>query len=373
MKGSVIKRGGSWSVVLDIGYDSTGKRIRKWHSGFERKRDAEVARVELLSKLAQGTYVPPSRQTLGDWLESWLDGRQGLAETTKATYAHELRRVTKALGPRQLRDLTPALLSSFYRDLLTQGLSAKSIRNTHAGLHKALSDATRQGLLSRNPADHVELPRSERPDTNAWTADELRRFLAHVENHRLFAAWVLITSTGMRRSELIGARWDNLPPEMDRLAVVDTVVMVNGKPVLRLGETKSRGSRRVLALDVRTVAIIRAHKAQQNLERIAAGEAYNYQGLMFADALGAVISPVWFSRTTKRLAIEAGVPPLSPHAAARHTWATLALASGIHPKVVQERLGHSTVSITLDRYSHVVDGMDHDAAERVASLVHGQL
>lgn len=368
MKGTVVKRGDKWAVVVDVGRDPSGKRIRKWHSGFDRKKDAEAARVEILSKLAQGVYVPPSRQTVGEWLETWLAGRQGLAETTKATYEHELRRLTTALGSRRLRDLTPALLSSFYSDLINDGLSPKSVKNTHAIGHKAFSDAVRQGLIPRNPADHVELPRSERPETVAWTADELRRFLAHIEDDRLFAAWVLITSTGLRRSELLGCRWQNLELEAGKLAVVDTVVMVRGQPTLRLGETKSRGSRRVVALDARTMTVLKAHKSGQNAEKLIAGPAYEDQDLVFSDELGRMVSPAWFTRATKRLAVAAKVAPLAPHAAARHTWATLALEAGVHAKVVQERLGHSSISITLDRYSHVIEGMDRDAAEKVAAL-----
>lgn len=175
----------------------------------------------------------------------------------------------------------------------------------------------------------------------------------------------------MRRSELLGVRWPNLDLDTGRLAVVDTVVPVRNRPTLRLGETKSRGSRRVIALDSKTVSILRDHRRRQNEERLRAGEAWENLGLVFTDELGGIYNPDTFTRTTKRLADEAGVPVLGPHDAARHTWATLALSSGVHPKVVQERLGHSSISITLDRYSHVIEGMDRDAAEQVAALIRG--
>lgn len=230
-------------------------------------------------------------------------------------------------------------------------------------------DAVRQGVLARNPADHVELPKQETPETETWTADELGAFLAHAESDRLYAAMVIMCSTGMRRSEVLGVRWRNLNLETGRLAVVDTVVPVRGKPLLRIGETKSRGSRRVIALDTRTVSVLREHRARQNAERLRAGEAWADLDLVFTNELGEMVNPATFTRLTKKLATEAGVPPLTPHAAARHTWATLALGSGVHPKVVQERLGHSSISLTLDRYSHVIEGMDRDAAEIVAGLI----
>lgn len=156
-------------------------------------------------------------------------------------------------------------------------------------------------------------------------------------------------STGMRRSEVLGLRWPYVDLEAARVAVVDTVVVVKSRPVLRLEETKSRRSRRVVALDSKTVAILREHRAAQAAERLLAGPAWEDSGLVFSDELGGVISPAWFTRTTKTLATDAGVTPLTPHPAARHTWATLALSSGIPAKVVQERLGHASVGITLDR------------------------
>lgn len=174
----------------------------------------------------------------------------------------------------------------------------------------------------------------------------------------------------MRRSELLGLRWRNVDLEAGTAAITDTVVMTNSRPKLRLGETKSRRSRRVIALDVATLGVLRDHKVRQSTERLRAGEAWEDLDLVFSTELGGVISPNMFTRWTKKLATEAGVRPLTPHPAGRHTWATLALSSGkIHPKVVQERLGHSSISITLDRYSHVVEGMDREAAEIVAAMI----
>lgn len=301
-------------------------------------------------------------------MRRWLEGRQGLAETTLAGYEVDVRRIVKGLGQIRLRDLTTTALSAWYKEL-GESYAPKTVKNTHGVLHKALSDEVNQGVLARNPADHAELPRAENPEVVAWTADELSRFLAHAESHRLYAAWVLVCSTGMRRSEVLGVRWQNLDLEAGRLAAVDTVVPVRNKPTLRLGETKSRRSRRVIALDKTTVAVLREHRKRQSEERLRAGEAWENLDLVCTDELGGIFSPDTFTRTTKRLAEEAGVPILGPHDAARHTWATLALASGVHPKVVQERLGHSSIAITLDRYSHVIEGIDRDAAETVAALI----
>lgn len=370
MRGSVTKKGARWYVVLDLGRDENGKRKRKWHGGFATKREAERAQAKLVHDLDQGVYSEPSRLTVAEYVRDWLEDKPNLAQTTREGYQRELKRVTKRLGGLKLKDLTPSTIKSFYRDLTAAGYAPKSVRNTAGVLHKALADAVADGALARNPADGLELPQSERPETQTWTADELARFLSHVESHRLYAAFVVLCSTGMRRSELLGLRWRNIDLDAGTAAIVDTVVMESNRPKLRLGTTKSRRSRRVIAFDTATVTVLREHKVRQNGERLIAGEAWEDLDLVFSTALGGTVSPNMFTRWTKRLAGEAGVRPLTPHSAGRHTWATLALSSGkIHPKVVQERLGHSSISITLDRYSHVVEGMDREAAEIVAAMI----
>jgi integrase len=147
--------------------------------------------------------------------------------------------------------------------------------------------------------------------------------------------------------------------------------MVDNKPTLRIDETKTVGSRCVIVLDATTVTVLAAHRRRQLEERLAAGGVYTDRGLVFCNEIGEPVNPDRFTRTTKTLSKAAGVPPLSPHPAARHTWATLALEAGIPAKVVAERLGHASVSTTLDRYSHVIERMDRDAAETVAALFQG--
>jgi len=364
----IIKRGKTWTYSFERGRDENGDRQREWGSGYPTRKAAEQARAESMGAYKRGEYVEPSDMPVGTWLQIWLESRTSIAETTRVGYQYEVNRLTRAFGTRKLQQLTSQTISGFYRGMIDSGLSSKTVRNCAATLHKSLADAVAQNILVRNPADHVELPRVERREMRVWTSDEMRQFLQHTEGHRLHAAFVLLCSSGMRRSELLGVRWASIDLDDGRLAVVDTVVPVDNKPVLRLGETKSRLSRRVIALDGRTLSVLRAHKTRQNEERIAAGPAYDYEDLVFAGELGGIISPDWFSRATKRLASEAGVPALTPHAA-RHSWASLALTQGVPAKVVQERLGHSSISITLDRYSHLVDGMDRDAAETVAALI----
>jgi len=366
---SIYQRKGSkrYTLSIEVGQDENGRRVRHLYT-YPTKREAVEARVAKLSELHQGLYTAPSKVTTARWLNEWLEGRQGIAETTKSGYEVDIRRLIKVLGPRQLRQLTPQLISAAYRELSGQGLSPKSIRNSHGLLHKSLEDATRQGVIPRNPSDHVELPRPDRHEMQVWTSDQLRTFLRHAQSHRFYPAIVLACSTGLRRSELLGLRWRSLDLDNGKAAILDTLVPVKGEVVLRIGETKSRRSRRVIALDTTAVAVLRAHRKSQAEERIAAGPLWTDVDLVFCNEAGKPVKPDTFTRTWKRLATEAGVPPLTPHSGARHSWATLALEAGVPLKVVQEQLGHSSIAITADVYSHVSEDLSREAVERVAEM-----
>jgi len=374
MKGTLVKRHSKWSVVIDMGREEDGKRIRKWHSGYDTKREAEEARIEILSRLQRGIYTEPTKMTVAEFMRhQWLPAKKPTVEaTTFATYRSDVEtKLIPAFGTRKLQQLTPAEINTLYAELAERGLAAKTIRNVHAVLHRALGDAARWGLVSRNVADLADPPKAVRPEIKTWTAPEVRSFLAATAEDRLSAMWVVMASTGMRRSEVLGLRWPSVDLEARRLAVVDTVVNVNSQATLRLRETKTAGSRRTVALDAATTAALRSHRAQQVAERLGAGTAWrNDDDLVFCREDGTLLPPNWVTRTFQRTAKAQGLEPIGPHGL-RHTWATLALQAGVPAKVVSERLGHSNVGITLDRYSHVLPTMQEDAAEAVGQILFG--
>jgi integrase len=373
MKGTIIKRGKKWSVVIDVGRDEAGRRIRRWHSGFDTKREAEEARIEILSHLQRGSYTEPSKATVAEYLrQQWLPAKKPTLEaTTFAAYRSDVEtKIVPAFGTRNLQRLTPAEINGFYADLATRGLAAKTIRNVHGVLHRALGDAARWGLIGRNVADLADPPKAARPEIKTWTAAQVRTFLATTDEDRLIAMWIVLASTGMRRSEALGLRWLNVDLNARRLAVVDTVVSVDNKATLRLGETKTGGSRRTVALDSTTVAAVRAHRARQLEERLKAGHAWLDHDLVFCREDGSVLPPDWVTRKFQRAARSVRLEPIGLHGL-RHTWATLALGANVPAKVVSERLGHANVGITLDRYSHVLPNMQEDAAEAVGQILFG--
>jgi len=200
-----------------------------------------------------------------------------------------------------------------------------------------------------------------------WSLDEVRTFLRHA-SHRFYPAIVLALSSGLRRSEVLGLRWTNIDLEAGTAAIRDTLVPVNGGMEHRINVTKSKKSRRDIPLDPETVAVLRAHRNRQATDRMAS-PVWNETGLVFTNNIGQPIRPTTFTRTWKRLAVEADVPPLTPHPGARHGWATLALESGIAMKVVSEQLGHANLAITADTYSHVSPDLARNAVEVVAAAV----
>jgi integrase len=232
-------------------------------------------------------------------------------------------------------------------------------------LRRSLADATRLGLVSRNVAALVKPPAPVRHDLVTWTADEVRTFLAAVEGDRMAPAYRLLASTGMRRGEALGLHWSNVDLDASRVVVNRSLTLVNEELVW--ASPKTARSRRSLSLDPETVAVLRAHRRRQLEERLNAGEAWQDNDLVFCNEDGTALHPSRFTRRFVTACERAGVPKIRLHDL-RHTWATLALQAGIHPKVVSERLGHATTGITLDIYSHVQPELDAHAATAVAEL-----
>lgn len=381
MRGSVVqkpKQTGRWYVVIDLDRDESGARRQKWHSGFATRRAAEKALTAILSARDNGVYVPPERLTMAQYLsERWLPAIEGsIRPTTFDGYARHVRvYVVPRLGRTQLQQLTPDRISAFYRDLTKAGgkvgqpLSASTVCHVHATLHRALQDAVRWGYLVRNPATAAVKPRQRgaaSADIATWTATELGAFLQHVRGDRLFAAWQLAASTGLRRGEILGLRWSDVDLDARRLSVRQTVTTAGNRVVM--GEPKTSRGRRNVALDRATVEILVAWRADQERERLALGSAWQDAGLVFTREDGSCVHPDTFSFWFDRHVRTSGLRRIRLHDL-RHTHASLALQAGVAAKVVSERLGHSTVAFTLDVYSHVIPALEEDAAERVAALV----
>lgn len=361
MRGSIFKRGNLWTIQIERDRDPlTGKRRRDFHSGYRTKREAEDARVEILARLKRGEYVEPSKLTFGKYLlERWLPTRKTqLAPSTFDSYEANVRNhIVPEIGSATVQGLSADILTRFYGERLASGLSARSVRYLHAIVHKALADALSWNLVVRNVADAASPPSNKAakaPPPRTWSPSELRAFLTATAEKPLHPLWWTLASTGARRGEALGLRW----PDVDLEAATISITI-----------SKS-GRGRQVALDADTVAVLREHRRRQLEERLRWGPAYRAGDYVFTREDGKPYAPDYVTRAFREAVKKADVSQIRLHDL-RHTWASLALAAGVNPKVVSERLGHATVSFTLDTYSHVMPGLQEDAAARVAALLRG--
>lgn len=377
MNGHVTKKGDRYYVVLELGVDPvTGKRRRKWHSGYDRKKDATQELSRLVTQVHEGTYVEPTRETFGEYLTRWLPT---IKTTVRANTFEGYRgaveiHLVPGLGALPLRQLDRTAFSTFYAQLGEsgrkdgKGLSPRSIRLVHVTAHKALADAVKDGLIFRNPTEGAAVPASVRSATPSWTAEQVRTFLDSVRDDRLFAAFQTLAMTGMRRSELLGLRWADVDLDGGTLSVRQVVGLDRYRPFL--AEPKTAKSRRVIALDAGTVAALKAHRRAQLEERVAAGPAWERSDLVFTGLDGSILHPQTLSGRFERAAKNAGLPPIGIHGL-RHSHASMGLAAGVPLVIMSERLGHSSTAITGDVYSHSLPAQHQAAADQVAGLIGG--
>jgi integrase len=361
--------------VIDVGSDPvTGRRRQKSKGGFRTRKAAEAALRELSASVDAGRFVERSTKTVGDYLDEWLEVvRPRLRPTTWNSYRQSVAHIKGRIGAVPLQSLAPLEVENLYKQLLaTRGrngrlLSPKTVRGIHVVLRKALADAERLGLVVRNAAAAAKPPVPAKYEHTTWTAEQLARFLDSIEGERQAAAFVLLATTGMRRGEALGLRWSDVDLAAGRLSIVQTITTVRDKMVV--SPPKTARSRRSVSLDPGTVAALRDHRRRQNEERLRAGEAWaGASDLVFTNEVGEPVHPSALSRLFESSVHRSGLPRIRLHDL-RHTYATVALAAGVHPKIVSERLGHATIAVTLDLYSHVTPAIDAEAAALVASKI----
>jgi len=411
MRGHVRKRGepGSWEYIVDIGLAAaqrcsncnkrlwierrpkescpkcegvlreTEERRRETKSGFATQKECQAAMNKLLVAVEQHNYAAPTKASVKAYLKKeWLPAvKATIRPSTYNSYVQHVDcHIVPHIGTVKLQKLSGSQVNALYAKLAESGrkdgktgLSPMTIHHVHACLHKACKDAVRWGHISRNPLDSADPPRKKgdgSKEMRTWSKEQLRAFLQSVADERLSPLWHTIAMTGMRRGEAIGLRWSDVDLEAGRLSVRRALIP-SGREVI-VSEPKTIKGRRVIAIDPGTVEVLKAQAARQLDEQKEWDEAWIETGLVFTLENGEALDPESVSRYWRQAVKKAMLPTIRLHDL-RHTHATLALQAGIHPKVVSERLGHATISITLDTYSHAIPAMQEEAAALIAGLV----
>lgn len=369
--------------------DGIGKPRPVLRRGFTTRKAAAAELRRVLGDIEQGAYVEPTKLTFGPYLETEYLPSLRLKPSTEASYRKNIRlHVIPHIGAVPLSALTGQRLTALYRKLETEGradgtggLSARTVRYVHTIVRKALAEAVADGLLVRNPAEQAKPPttqQSKAPEMHCWTPAQLGAFLtwSEADEDDMLAAWQLLSATGMRRGEALALRWSDLDLTRGTVAIRRTATLVKhyGQgETIEIGTPKNDRAR-VVDIDARTVSVLKAHRSTlAGLDlRLARDD-----GLVLPGRDGKVRHPERFSRTfgyrlarARKVLGEAAPPVIRLHDL-RHGHATGLLMAGVHPKIVQERLGHASISITLDVYSHVIPSLGRTAADAWAAQVQG--
>jgi integrase len=372
MKGHVRERGKhNWYAVIDTRDPATGKRKRKWHSlKAKGKREAQIECATIISAIDSGTYLEPDRITVAEFFNRWLENITArVSPRTHERYAEIARKnIAPLIGVLVLSKLKPTQIAEAYSKALSQGrrdgkggLSPQSVIHMHRVLKLALKQAVRWEILHRNPADAVQPPKVEKRRMTTYDMAQTAALLEALKGQRIYIPALLAVLCGLRRGEIAALKWRNVDLEKGSLAVVESVEQMNRS--VRLKETKSGR--------VRTVALPSTVRDELKSHRLAQAEAMLRLGVRLTDDSfvcvledGSSMQPTFITHEWVR-AIKSTILPRCRFHDLRHAHGTHMLASGTHIKVASERLGHSKVGITLDLYSHVLPGMQEDAAAKV--------
>jgi len=372
MRGHIVKRGkDSYSIVLNLGQDSvTGKRKQQWISVKGTKKEAEKRRTELLHQLDTGTFVKPGKVTIAEYLQQWLTDYAGLNCSPKTIESYRqliTSHLIPELGNIKLVELKAQHLQAMYAKKKDSGLSARTVRYLYNLMSQVLDYAMKQGILSRNVAQNTEPPRIEHKELNTISPEQISTFLEAASKTSYYALFYLLLHTGLRRGEALGLRWKHIDMGLASLgiqaylSVTQSLGKVNGKIYIK--EPKTGSGKRRVALPPSLTLVLQQHKAEQQRLLASLGNTLTDEDYVFCHYDRTSLDPSTISHAFADVVRKAGLPPMPLHGL-RHSHATLLLQAGIHPRVVMERLGHSSIRVTIDTYSHVVGGLQESAAQK---------
>lgn len=379
-EGTIRRRAdGRWEARVHIGY-ANGRRQRRSFYGATR-REVQERMTAAMRDVHNGRSLPSELLTIEQFLVRWLeDIRPTVRPTTWPSYESNCRlHVIPLIGHRRLAKLTPQDVQMVMTHGLNRGLSPRTVQYIHAILRRALGQAERWDLVSRNVARLVDSPRVRRQEVRPLGPDEARSFLSAIRGHRLEALFVTAMSTGLRQGEALGLRWADFDLPSGVVTVRHTLTPLprdqradGGRRGSRLVLTqpKTARSRRSVVLSATALQALREHRLRQLQDRVLAGSRWDDRDFIFTSTIGTPLEARNVTRELQRILALAGLPRLRFHDL-RHTAATLLLAQGVHPRVVMETLGHSTIAMTMNVYSHVIPELQRDAARKMDAVLAG--
>lgn len=375
MKGHIRERSpGKWAIVLDVPDRETGKRRRKWHSFAGTKRQVQVECARLIAELKGGVYIEPDRTTISVFLGRWLEHvKPSVSRKTHERYTELCKKgLAPAIGDVMLSKLkTERIDATLSMALLTGrhdgkgGLSATTVRHLRRVLVMALNQAVTWDLIAKNPALATKAPKVDRKPMMAYDATQTAKLLQVIDGARLHIPVLLAVMCGLRRGEIAALRWKHVDWATSRLAIVESAEQTSKG--VHYKEPKS-GRGRAVDMSSSVISTLRAYRTRQAEQLLAIGIRISDETFIVTDESGEPLKPTMLTDAWLRLLERIDLPRIRFHDL-RHTHATQLLAAGIHPKIASERLGHSTIGITLDLYSHVMPGMQADAAAQIDAMI----
>jgi len=379
MRGSIIQRGArSWAIIVDERDAVSGKRRRRWHSHKGTRKSAEAECARLIAALNAGTHVDLTRETVSAFLDRWLEHMQGQVSSRSHERYTELARKNLAplLGALALSKLQPAHISQAYAKALasgrrdgTGGLSARTVGHMHRVLHEALQQAVVWRLLANNPAAFVKPPKVQRAEMKTYDLQQTAELLEALRGNRMFIPTLLAGLCGLRRGEIAALRWRHIDFDAGHLSIEQSAEQTHAG--VRYKPPKS-GKARAVAMGATVAAELRTHRLAQVQALLSIGIRLTDDSFVVTQADGSPVQPNTLTHNWVIECAKIGLPRIRFHDM-RHSHATHLLASGVHPKIASERLGHSKVGLTLDTYSHVLPNMQADAAALVDDALQAAL
>lgn len=370
----IVRRNGKeytyWEARYTTGFaPGTGKQIQKSVTGKTQKAVAEKLR-SATSDIDRGSYIAPSKMTVGEWLDIWSDTYLGgIKPRTVEIYTCTIRvHIKPALGAIRLEELNAHTIQKFYNDCMAKGLSAKSVKNIHGVLHRALQQAVLIGYLRYNATSACVLPRIQRPDLKPFDDEQIAAFLRKIRGDKYEVLLTLTLFTGLREGEVMGLRWDCVDFFRGTITVNKQLQYKhNGSGEFQLQTTKN-GKSRVIVPATFIMRLLKQHRSAQLESRLRAGQAWEDSGFVFTDELGHHLKTWNVYRSFKHAAAAIGRPDARFHDL-RHSYAVAAIRAGDDIKTVQGNLGHATAAFTLDVYGHVTDQMKQNSAARMDRFI----